>query len=95
MNKKYDGLIIGFALFSMFFGAGNLIFPPSLGIISGTNWFSSMLGFLVTGVGLPFLAIFALTKTKGSIYVFAGKVSKNFSLIFNSALNLLTKLVFM
>lgn len=86
MNKKYDSLIIGFALFSMFFGAGNLIFPPSLGIISGVNWFSSMLGFLVTGVGLPFLAIFALTKTKGSIYIFAGKVSKNFSLIFNSAL---------
>lgn len=86
MKKKYEGFVIGFALFSMFFGAGNLIFPPSLGLISGNRWFLSMLGFLITGVGLPFLAIFALTKTKGSIYNFAGKVSKTFSIVFNSAL---------
>jgi LIVCS family branched-chain amino acid:cation transporter len=86
MKKKYEGFVIGFALFSMFFGAGNLIFPPSLGLISGNSWFMSMLGFLITGVGLPFLAIFALTKTKGSIYNFAGKVSKTFSIVFNSAL---------
>lgn len=86
MKKKYEGLVIGFALFSMFFGAGNLIFPPFLGLISGESWFSSMLGFLITGVGLPFLAIYALTKTNGSIYEFAGKVSKPFSMIFNSAL---------
>ncbi len=86
MKKKYEGLVIGFALFSMFFGAGNLIFPPFLGIISGESWFSSMLGFLITGVGLPFLAIFALTKTNGSIHEFAGKVSNKFSMVFNSAL---------
>lgn len=86
MKKKYEGFVIGFALFSMFFGAGNLIFPPSLGLISGKSWLLSMLGFLITGVGLPFLAIFALTKTKGSIYNFAGKVSKTFSIVFNSAL---------
>lgn len=86
MKKKYEGIVIGFALFSMFFGAGNLIFPPSLGIVSGMSWINSMLGFLITGVGLPFLAIFALTKTNGSIYDFAGKVSKPFSMIFNSAL---------
>ncbi len=86
MRKKNEGLVIGFALFSMFFGAGNLIFPPFLGIISGQSWISSMLGFLITGVGLPFLAIFALTKTNGSIYEFAGRVSKPFSMIFNSAL---------
>ncbi len=86
MKKKYEGLVIGFALFSMFFGAGNLIFPPFLGIISGSSWVSSMLGFLITGVGLPFLAIFALTKTNGSIYEFAGKVSNKFSMVFNSAL---------
>ena len=35
MNKNKDILIIGFALFSIFFGAGNLIFPPYIGLISG------------------------------------------------------------
>ena len=38
-NKKaLDVVVVGFALFSMFFGAGNLLFPPYLGLVSGTNW---------------------------------------------------------
>ena len=43
MNKNKDILIIGFALFSMFFGAGNLIFPPYIGLTSGDNWLISFL----------------------------------------------------
>ena len=38
-----DSFIIGFALFSMFFGAGNVIFPPYLGLESGPHW---LLGFI-------------------------------------------------
>ena len=33
-----DVIVIGFALFAMFFGAGNLIFPPYLGVLSGSSW---------------------------------------------------------
>ncbi len=41
MNKKKDILVIGFALFSIFFGAGNLIFPPYIGLTSGSEWLIS------------------------------------------------------
>ncbi|MBK1468954.1 branched-chain amino acid transport system II carrier protein [Parvimonas parva] len=64
MNKKnsiVDMLTFGFALFSMFFGAGNLIFPPYLGVISGSSWFITFLGFTVTAVGLALVALMAVT----------------------------------
>ena len=82
MKKNY--LILGFALFSMFFGAGNLIFPPTLGLMAGSNWLGALLGFLTTWVGLTFLAIYALTKTEGSAFKFGEKVSGKFSFVFNS-----------
>ena len=52
-----DIVVIGFALFAMFFGAGNLIFPPYLGVISGTDWLIGFLGFVLADVGLALLAI--------------------------------------
>ena len=48
MSKKSsvkDIFVFGFALFAMFFGAGNLIFPPYLGIIAGPKWFTAFAGF--------------------------------------------------
>ncbi len=51
---------IGFMLFALFFGAGNLIFPPALGQAAGANLGSAMLGFLLTGVGLPLLGVMAV-----------------------------------
>ncbi len=53
-------LIIGLMLFSLFFGGGNLIFPAYLGQLSGTHVWIAVAGFLVTGVGLPLLAIIAI-----------------------------------
>ncbi|NMB07353.1 MAG: branched-chain amino acid transport system II carrier protein, partial [Tissierellia bacterium] len=50
-------LLVSLMIFSMFFGAGNLIFPPLLGQLSGTNMMVSMGGFLISAVGLPILAI--------------------------------------
>ncbi|TDQ59566.1 LIVCS family branched-chain amino acid:cation transporter [Mesocricetibacter intestinalis] len=55
MNK--NTLIIGFTLFAIFFGAGNLIFPPRLGLESGEDFFLSITGFILSGVGLPLLGI--------------------------------------
>lgn len=48
-------LLISFMLFSLFFGAGNLIFPPFLGQNAGSSTVSAMLGFLATAVILPVL----------------------------------------
>ena len=47
-------------LFALFFGAGNLIFPAFLGQQAGSNWLSAMLGFLLTGAGLPLLGVIAI-----------------------------------
>lgn len=53
-------LAIGFMLFALFFGAGNLIFPASLGQNAGENLWPAVFGFLITGTGLPFLGVLAM-----------------------------------
>jgi LIVCS family branched-chain amino acid:cation transporter len=53
-------LVIGVMLFALFFGAGNLIFPAQLGQYAGSNLWLAVLGFLITGVGLPFLGVLAM-----------------------------------
>lgn len=52
---------IGLMLFAIFFGAGNMIFPPLLGYSSGTNIWISISGFVVSSIGLPLLAIAAIS----------------------------------
>lgn len=85
-KKQKDILVVGFALFAMFFGAGNLIFPPYLGIISGDNWLISLLGFLVTGIGLTLMGIVAVAKTGTSINDLADKVHPKFGAILGSVI---------
>lgn len=57
MLSTKDMLILGMMVFALFLGAGNIIFPPMAGFQSGNQWFSTSLGFLVTGVLLPFLTL--------------------------------------
>jgi LIVCS family branched-chain amino acid:cation transporter len=77
--KTKDIWIAGFALFSLFFGAGNLILPPTLGSNSGVDWWIVVLGFVLTAVTIPILAIFAHAKLQGTLYDFGKKVSPVFS----------------
>ncbi|SEF95258.1 branched-chain amino acid:cation transporter, LIVCS family [Caloramator fervidus] len=79
MKKFNDVLVIGLALFAMFFGAGNLIFPPYIGLLSGDKWYLALLGFLLTGIGLPLTGIIVMSKNDGDFEKFAGKVSSSFS----------------
>lgn len=67
-------LVLGFALFAMFFGAGNLIFPPTLGRLAGDQFVYSIFGFLLTGVGLPLMGILAVAKAEGGIDHIASRV---------------------
>ena len=53
-------LAIGMMLFALFFGAGNLIFPAALGQHAGDNVGWALLGFVLTGVGLPLLGVVAM-----------------------------------
>ena len=81
-----DAIVIGFALFSMFFGAGNLIFPGFLGNTLGSSFFTGMIGFVITGVGLPLLAIVACSKGDGSFESIASKIGPKFVIIFTTLL---------
>ena len=63
--KRRDVLVCGFALFAIFFGAGNLIFPPFLGISSGDRWYISMFAFLLSDPVLPILGVIVTAKLGG------------------------------
>ena len=55
-----DSIIVGAALFSMLFGAGNVVFPPYIGLTAGPEWFLGFLCYYMADVGLAFLAIYAM-----------------------------------
>ncbi len=76
-----DVLVVGVALFAMFFGAGNLIFPPFLGMAAGSAWTAALLGFLATGIGMPLLGIVASARAGGSVEHLAGRVGPRFARI--------------
>ncbi|NLT99021.1 MAG: branched-chain amino acid transport system II carrier protein [Christensenellaceae bacterium] len=70
----------------MFFGAGNLIFPPYLGFLTGTKWWLAGFGFLITGVGLPLFGVVACAKINGTFVEITSRVGKVFSLVAVSSL---------
>lgn len=78
-----DIIVLGFALFAMFLGAANIIFPPSMGAVSGHDWWQSGLGFILTGSGLPVLGVLAASAVYGQADAVAGKVSQRFSIMLN------------
>ncbi|GAB3048288.1 branched-chain amino acid transport system II carrier protein [Virgibacillus ainsalahensis] len=86
MNR--DTFTIGFMLFALFFGAGNLIYPPTLGIDAGTSYWAAISGFLLTGVGLPILAVTAISFVKDDARELANRVHPIFGLIFTSVVYL-------
>ena len=85
-SKNKEILVMGFALFAMFFGAGNVIFPPYIGIMTGSDWFMALLGFTITGMGMPLLGLLATFRAGGDVDRFAGKVSMPFAKVFNFAI---------
>lgn len=78
MNKKNfwkDTIIVGLALFSTMFGAGNLIFPPQIGLFSGDQWVLGVLGLLLGGIILPVLALWAVNNVGDKAQDLMGHVS--------------------
>ena len=79
--RRRDQLLVGFTLFSMFFGAGNLIFPPQLGAQAGVDTWPAMAGLAVSAVGLPILGVIAVVRS-GSLTRLAGRVHPVFATVF-------------
>ncbi|AWB82423.1 branched-chain amino acid transport system II carrier protein [Corynebacterium yudongzhengii] len=75
-------VVTALMLFSMFFGAGNLIFPPMLGIGAGENFWPAIFGFLGAGVLLPVIAIIAIAMSGNSVRDLANRAGWIFGLIF-------------
>lgn len=70
MNKQlkpFDIISLGFMTFAFFLGAGNIIFPTLAGMKAGVEAVPTMLGFLLTAVGLPLLGLFAVARAGGGI----------------------------
>lgn len=84
--KKSGSIVIGMALFSMFFGSGNLIYPLFVGVSSKHLWLHSTIGFLVTAVLLPFLGVLAMVLFKGSYQNFFRVLGKNLGFLFSMLL---------
>lgn len=80
---RKDIFIIGFMLFALFFGAGNLIYPPTLGIDSGSAFWPAISGFIITGVGLPILAVAAISYVNGTRNL-GDQIHPTFGVIFTS-----------
>lgn len=82
-------LVVASMLFGMFFGAGNLIFPASMGQLAGHNLWLASVGFLITGVGLPLLGVAALgISHEEGLLELSSRVSKGYGLFFTCLLYL-------
>ena len=82
MKYTKQTFVIAFALFSLFFGAGNLILPPFLGYNAGGDWLLVMFGFALSAVVIPILAIYGYARLQGTMLDFAKKVSPFFALVY-------------
>lgn len=78
MKNKNDLFIFGLAIFAMFFGAGNLIFPPQIGVVTGKEWLIATSGFFLTGICLPVAGLVAFSRA-ANVDKFADRVSPKFN----------------
>jgi LIVCS family branched-chain amino acid:cation transporter len=74
--KGQDILALGFMTFALFVGAGNIIFPPIVGLQAGPHVWMAALGFLVTAVGLPVITVVALAKVGGAMDSLSSPIGK-------------------
>ena len=84
-----ETIVVASTLFGMFFGAGNLIFPVHLGQMAGSNSWPAILGFCITAVSIPILAVAAIGNTHSAdLYELSSKVTGWYGLIFTTLLYL-------
>lgn len=81
-SKEFSNILtLGFALFAMFFGAGNLLLPPLIGVEVGSNYLIAMLAFGLTGILLPFTGILSVVFSGDSFNDLGNRVNKNLAAV--------------
>ena len=87
--SKSEYIYIASMLFGMFFGAGNLIFPVYMGQMAGRNMWPALIGFIITGVGLPLLGVAALGISRSSgLFELSSHIGRPYGYFFTCALYL-------
>ncbi|VTR34752.1 LIV-II [Serratia fonticola] len=76
-----DILALGFMTFALFVGAGNIIFPPMVGLQSGEHVWTAAIGFLITAVGLPVLTVIALARVGGGVDALSSPIGRSAGLM--------------
>jgi branched-chain amino acid:cation transporter, LIVCS family len=71
---KFETLAIGLAMFSMFFGAGNVIFPLAVGQYAGDKSLIAMTGLIISAVMIPFAGMIAMILFNGDYKRFFGRL---------------------
>ncbi|MBA2726642.1 MAG: branched-chain amino acid transport system II carrier protein [Parachlamydiaceae bacterium] len=83
MKQSWLIISLGFALFSMFFGGGNLVFPILLGQESGDNYLMGALGITLTSVAVPFMGVFGMLLYGGNLNAFFNTFGRHGTFIFS------------
>lgn len=86
LKRTSDILTIGFALFAMFFGAGNLLLPPLIGLQVGQHIWVTILAFGLTGILLPFFGVLSVTNSGETFNDLGNRVDKNIAKVLGSVI---------
>ncbi len=73
---KSEALSIGLAMFSMFFGAGNIIYPLAVGQYAGDKNLFAMLGLIITAAIMPIAGVIAMILFDGNYRQFFGRLGR-------------------
>lgn len=79
--RARDILILGFMNFALYVGAGNIIFPPFIGLQAGTSVWAAAVGFLLTGVGLPVITSIAMARAEGAMSALTRPVGRTSGMV--------------
>ena len=82
-------LSVSLTLFAIFFGAGNMIFPPAMGQLAGTNFVSALAGFILTDAGIAILGMIAVVLVGSSMSDLGSLVSKKLAVFLSVGIYLL------
>lgn len=78
-HSGFNAFIIGFAMFAVFFGAGNLVFPPLIGLMSGSSWGVSIVALSISAILFPIATIIAVDNMGGTLSGICAPVAKWFT----------------